>query len=166
MGVMPNVNGIGTTPVLVWSPGSARETQQITNIGQTTLYLGGSGVDSGNGLPFPPDSTVVLVGNGGQIYAVSAPGAAAAGGGSTTIATNPISSGATSMAVAANTNFATGDTVRIGSNAADYEVRVVTVSGTTFTWTGGLLYDHVVGDAVVEVVVPVTGAISLAVGAQ
>lgn len=162
MGVMPNVNNIGTSPVLVWSPGSNRETQRIVNIGRTVLFLGGSGVDPGNGLSLPPGSEVNLVGNSSPLYAITATGGPAAGGGSTTLSA-AVAAGVTTVAVTSATNFATGDTVIIGSGS-DAEVRKVTVSGTNFSFTGGLLYDHAVTDTVVEITVSAQGSLSLAVG--
>lgn len=75
MGVQPNVNNITNAAKLIWSPGSSRETQVINNIGNVTVFLGGSTVTTSTGLPFPPDSEVTLVANGGAVYAIAAAGA-------------------------------------------------------------------------------------------
>lgn len=164
MAILPVVNGIGTSPTQVWLPGSNRENQVIINIGLVTLYLGGAGVDPGNGLPFPPGSEVSLVRNSGGLFACTGPGVPAAGGGSTTLSA-AVSSGVTTVAVTSATNFATGDTVVIGTGA-DAETRKVTVSGTNFTFAPALSYDHAATDTVVEVTVPGQGAVSVSVGVQ
>jgi hypothetical protein len=72
--LLPIVNGIGTSAKQVWLPGSNRENQVITNVGQVTVYLGGSTVTTATGLPFPPGSETSLVRNSGGLFAIAAAG--------------------------------------------------------------------------------------------
>jgi hypothetical protein len=164
MAILPNINGIGTAPTLIWNPSSNRENQTITNIGLSTLYLGGAGVDPGNGLPFPPGSQAELVRNSGSLYACTGPGAPVAGGGSTTLSA-AVASGVTTVPATSATNFATGDTVVIGSGS-DAETRKITVASLNFSFTPALSYDHAATDTIVEVAVPGQGAVSVSVGVQ
>jgi hypothetical protein len=73
--ILPVVNGIGASAKQVWLPGSNRENQTLINVGQVTVYLGGSTVTTATGCPFPPGSQVELVRNSGGLYAIAAAGA-------------------------------------------------------------------------------------------
>lgn len=75
MAILPVVNGIGVAAKQVWLPSSNRENQVIINVGQVTVYLGGSTVTTATGLPFPPGSEATLVRNSGGLFAIAAAGA-------------------------------------------------------------------------------------------
>lgn len=80
------------------------------------------------------------------------------GGGNTTLTAAP-AIGATSLTVAAITNFAANDTIRVGSGNTMERCDVVSAVGTTITIAQGLVYQHASGEAVVEQVAYDLGAI-------
>lgn len=75
MAILPVVNGITNAAKQIWLPGSNRENQVIVNVGQVTVYLGGSTVTTATGMPFTPGSEVTLVRNSGGLFAIAAAGA-------------------------------------------------------------------------------------------
>lgn len=92
---------------------------------------------------------------------------AAGGGGSTTIATAALVPGATSMEVAAVTNFDAGDKILVGTGPKAEIVEVLSTSPTpptiTLASTTPIQFDHAIGEAVVEIDIDKT---RIAVGNQ
>lgn len=72
------------------------------------------------------------------------------GGGSTTVST-AAAAGATSLVIASGTNFANGDDIRVGTGETMELARIASGGGTTtITLSKPLLFEHLVGEPVVE----------------
>jgi hypothetical protein len=71
------------------------------------------------------------------------------GGGNTTVSA-AAAAGANSLSITSATNFAIGDDIRVGSGETAELVRIQNLVSTTVTTQKPLLFDHPIGDAVVE----------------
>jgi hypothetical protein len=67
-----NVIG-GTVPTLVMPAGSMREVYRLTNVGASTIYLGGAAVTTANGYPLAAGAEFVGVGPS-AVYGIVASG--------------------------------------------------------------------------------------------
>lgn len=75
--VLGTING-ATVAQALRLPSSNQESQEISNVGPATVYLGQTGgVTTATGVPFPPGSELRTFKNGSPIYGIVAAGTSA-----------------------------------------------------------------------------------------
>lgn len=122
-------------------------------------------VGSLDGPLFPSNAMALLVASIGADAIAGSGVTGTTGTGTTTLATG-VSAGATSISLTSSTGFTTGQTIQIDVNGTGptttAECRTITLSGTTATFTPGLVYGHLSTAAIKGVVAPFTHTITQA----
>ncbi len=112
---------------------------------------------------FPSNAMALLVASIGADGVAGSGVTGTTGTGTTTLGAG-VSAGATTVTLASASGFVTGQTIQIDVNGTGptttAECRTITLSGTTATFTPGLVYAHLSGAAVKGVVAPYTHTIT------
>lgn len=146
---------VGAASVQVYNPAPVGTPHVVVyNTGPATVYLGGVGVTSANGLAVPPRTEVNFANAVNAIYA--AVGGITVSGTATTNLTAAATGGSTSnLSVGTTANFAVGNVVQVGAgNTAEVGTISAIPDSTHLTLGSAVTYDHRAG----AIVSTVTGA--------
>ncbi len=160
---MPHNAAISALATQVYVPAAAGQPNvTLFNNGRNAIYLGGSSVTAGTGLPLNPNQSISLPRAFTGIWGVCSTGFL---GTATTFSAN-VAAGTNAAFLTATSGYGTGSTLQLGTGSNAETVSIATLAGTAVTFTSNTLFTHLSGDAASLVSAPLGSTLAIQRGAD